>query len=206
MRRHLHKVHVRAGGGKSGLGTGLGGASGPRRAVQRPPTFYVPHRLCVQALKWEGFLSLLQTGESVGVHRSIYMCVRPKWKGGMDLYEAMKACQYEDCRVQMWGCKAVKVDQDPRGYDTGWNKYSVADTGKYGIDLQQAMFGPDPKKSFKAVGKMPDFSQRLLRFWEWPYTINGEVYGARGLMDEGLFPYPVYRMLGGQAFQTVEVQ
>ena len=42
----------------------------------------------------------------------------------MDLYDAMKACQFEDCRVQMWGCQAVKADADPRGYDPTWNKYS----------------------------------------------------------------------------------
>ena len=38
------------------------------------------------------------------------MCVRPKFKSGTDIYTALKQCQYEDCRVQFWGCKAVKAD------------------------------------------------------------------------------------------------
>ena len=134
------------------------------------------------------------------------MCVRPKFKSGTDIYTALKQCQYEDCRVQFWGCKAVKADQDPRGPDLWWNKYSVFDDGTHGMDTSQAYFGPEPTKSFKAAGKMPDFSSRLLRFWDWPWTIKGEVFGARGLMDEGRFPYPVYPMLGGVPFQSIEVQ
>ena len=123
----------------------------------------------------------------------------------MDLYEAMKACQFEDCRVQMWGCQAVKADADPRGYDPTWNKYSPLDTGKHGIDTAQAFAAPE--HAFAPAGPIPsDFSARLAPFWRWPYTNYGEVYGARGLMDEGLFPYANYRMLGGMPWQSIEVQ
>ena len=136
---------------------------------------------------------------------SIYKCVRPLFKKGVPMYQALKRCQFEDCRVQMWGCKQVKVDEDPRGYDPLWNKYSVTDTGTYGMNKNFAYNGP-AIKAFKAAGKMPPFAERLLPFWKWPYTIEGEVFGARGLMDEKLFPYRIYRMLGGMPFQSVEVQ
>ena len=78
--------------------------------------------------------------------------------------------------------------------------------GTHGFDRAAAYFGPDPSKSFKPAGKMPDFSSRLLRFWEWPWTVKPEALGARGLMDEGLFPYRNYPMLGGVPFQSIEVQ
>ena len=33
----------------------------------------------------------------------------------LGLYDSIKACQYEDCRVQMWGCTQMRADMDPRG-------------------------------------------------------------------------------------------
>jgi hypothetical protein len=53
---------------------------------------------------------------------------------------------------------------------------------------------------------MPDVSDRLFRFWKYPVEIEPQVFGAKGLLDEGLFPYPTYRMLGGMPFQKIEVQ
>ena len=55
--------------------------------------------------------------------------------------------------------------------------------GTHGFDRAAAYFGPDPSKSFKPAGKMPDFSSRLLRFWEWPWTVKPEAVGARGLLE-----------------------
>lgn len=53
---------------------------------------------------------------------------------------------------------------------------------------------------------MPDFRNRLLPFWTWPYTFDGEVFGAVGLRDSGLFPYNNYRMLGGVPFEKIDVK
>ena len=71
------------------------------------------------------------------------------------------------------------LDQDPRGYDPLWDKYSVIDTGTNGMNKNAAYNGP-PVKSFKTAGKMPPFAERLLPFWKWPsYTIEGEVTSVR---------------------------
>ena len=61
-------------------------------------------------------------------------------------------------------------------------------------------------KAFNPTAKMPDVSDRLFRFWKYPVEIEPQVFGAKGLLDEGLFPYPTYRMLGGMPFQKIEVQ
>lgn len=87
-----------------------------------------------------------------------------------------------------------------------WNPYSVLDTGKYGMDKKVAMMGPDPQKSFPPAAKMPDFSERLFPFWKFPEEIDPETFGAKGLMDEGLFPYREYKMLGGMPFQPVQIE
>ena len=114
----------------------------------------------------------------------------------------MKACQFEDCRVQMWGARS-SATPDPRGNDPTYSPYSVLDTGKNGYDRKIALKGPDPR-GVQPDGEMPDVSDRLFRFWK-PRRIEPQVFGAKGLLDEGLFPYPTYRMLGGMPFQ-IEVQ
>lgn len=137
---------------------------------------------------------------------SVYKCVRPKWKANVGLYEALRQCQHDDCRVQMWGCKKVKQDQDPRGHDENWDPYDVLDTGKHGMNRAAANFGPDPRQAFRTAGKMPDFKERLLPFWNWPYTFDGEVFGGKGLQDQNLFPYNIYRMLGGMPFERIDIK
>ena len=102
-------------------------------------------------------------------------------------------------------CKKVKVDADPRGHDPTWDPHSVLDTGKHAADYANAYFGR-PEDTFKRAGKMPDFRGRLLPFWQWPWTIDGEVFGAVGLKDQALFPYREYRMLGGVPFERVDVK
>ena len=54
---------------------------------------------------------------------------------------------------------------------------------------------------------MDDFSDRLFPFWAYPYKIEGEVFGAKGLkdLDSPLFPYRQYKMLGGRPFQKVVI-
>ena len=56
--------------------------------------------------------------------------------------ESLVVCQHEDCRVQMWGCKKVKVDEDPRGHDVTWDPYSVLDSGKHGANFKEACAVP----------------------------------------------------------------
>ena len=102
--------------------------------------------------------------------------------------------------------ETLAEDEDPRGHDENWNPYSVLDTGKHGMNTGAAFFGPDPGQAFHVAGKMPDFKERLLPFWNWPWSIDGEVFGAKGLMDERLFPYNVYRMLGGMPFDRIDIK
>ena len=73
-------------------------------------------------------------------------CVRKLWKQQEDLYKALLVCQHEDCRVQMWGCKKVKTDSDPRGHDPNWDPYDVLDTGRFGAKYHEAYYG-DPTKT-----------------------------------------------------------
>ncbi len=137
---------------------------------------------------------------------SMVECLTPRVERGDAMYAAMKACQFEDCRVQMWGCEKQRDTPDPRGNDPTYSPYSVLDTGKNGYDRKIALKGPDPAKAFNPTAKMPDVSDRLFRFWKYPVEIEPQVFGAKGLLDEGLFPYPTYRMLGGMPFQKIEVQ
>lgn len=53
-------------------------------------------------------------------------------------------------------------------YDPSWNKYGVLDTGKYGMNENQAYNGPDPSKAFPPASRMPDFTSRLFPFWKYP--------------------------------------
>ena len=71
------------------------------------------------------------------------------------MYAAMKACQFEDCRVQMWGCEKQRDTPDPRGNDPTYSPYSVLDTGKNGYDRKIALKGPDPAKAFNPTAKCP---------------------------------------------------
>ena len=78
-------------------------------------------------------------------------------------------------------------------------------TGKHAADYANAYFGK-PENTFKRAGKMPDFRGRLLPFWEWPWAIDGEVFGGKGLQDQNLFPYNIYRMLGGMRFERIDIK
>ena len=68
--------------------------------------------------------------------------------------------------------------------------------------------------------------ERLFPFWKFPEDIDvrrparppsarvwtrgapaqAETFGAKGLMDEGLFPYREYKMLGGMPFQPIQIE